>query len=146
MYLSLNGQLSTNNSKITVTEIGDRIEGGGVGGALLCYTDDDQCCNDTGRWIEPGGGSVGNMSVVTGEFFVSRGSNVVRLHRRNNSYPSGVYCCEVPNVRSEMIRTCANIGGLLLVNSKCHFDDCALHTHALLFTYSFRTNYFTRNF
>ena len=113
MYLSLNGQVYTNNSDILLTEIGV-----GVGGALLCYTDNAQCCNDTGRWFKLGGGDVGDVNGV-GDFYVTRGLSVVRLHRRNNTSPTGMYCCEVPNAQSQAMRTCANIGGLMFVNSKC---------------------------
>ena len=112
MYLSLNDRLYTNISDILITEIGDKMEGGGVGEALLCYTDNTQCCNDVGRWIQPSGGDVGDQGgSSTGDFYATRGSSVVRLHRRNNTSPTGLYCCEVPDARSKIIRTCANIGG-----------------------------------
>ena len=111
MYLSLNGRRSTNNSDVAVTDIG------GVGEALLCYTDNAQCCNDTGRWFKQGGDDVGDVN-GDGDLYVSRGLGVVQLHRRNNTSPSGVYCCEVPDARSLSIFTCANIGELK-INSKC---------------------------
>ena len=121
-----------NNSDVTVTEIGDRIEGG-VGGALFCYTDNIQCCNNTensGRWFKAGESDVGN----DGDLYVTKGPNVVRLHRRNNSSPSaGVYCCEVPDFQSRMIITCVNIGGLIFVNSKSLF---LMFIRMYLFAYS----------
>ena len=95
------------------------MEGGGVGEALLCYTDSTQCCIDVGRWIEPSGGTVGDEGgTSSGDFYVTRESSVVRLHRRNSTSPSGTYCCEVPDARSKVTRVCANIGGLMFVNSK----------------------------
>ena len=115
MYLSLNGRQSANNIEVTVADIGDRIDGGGVGEALLCYTDNDQCCNDTGRWFKLRGADVSGI----GDFYVTKGPNVVRLHRRNNTSPIGMYCCEVPDARSRNIITCANIGGSMGDNSKC---------------------------
>ena len=111
MYLSLNDRrrLSTNNSDVAVTDIG------GVGEALLCYTDNVQCCNDTGQWFKQGEGDVGDVN-GDGDLYVSRGLGVVRLHRRNNTFPSGVHCCEVPDAQSLNIRTCANIGGLKMLS------------------------------
>ena len=89
------------------------MEGGGEGEALLCYTDNNECCNTTGRWFDLDGADVGDAGSGTGDFYVSRGSNVVRLHRRNNTFSPGTYCCEVPDVRSKIIRACANISELL---------------------------------
>ena len=93
MYLSLNGQLYINNSDVHFTDIGDRIEGG-VGEALLCYTDHTRCCSSTEQWFKLGGGDVGEQN-DTGDFYASRGLSVIRLHRRNNTFPVGVFCCEV---------------------------------------------------
>ena len=132
VYLSLNGRSSMNNSDVTVTDIGDGMEGG-VGGALLCYTDSMQCCNNTentGRWFQAGGSDVGD----DGDLYVTKGPNVVRLHRRNDTSPSaGMYCCEVPDVRSGKIITCVNIGWLIFVNSKSLF---LMFIRMYLFTYS----------
>ena len=112
MYIPLNGGRSTNDSEVTVTDIGESMEG-----ALLCYTDNAQCCSttdtNTGRWFELGGVDVGDQSggTGTGDLFVTKGPNVVRLHRRNNTSPSGTYCCEVSDVRSINMTSCINIGG-----------------------------------
>jgi hypothetical protein len=116
VYLSLNGEEPANNSEVTVTDIGDRMEG-----ALLCYTDNAQCCNtsptvNTGRWFQLDGDDVGDQS-GPGGFYVTKGPNVVRLHRRNNTSPPGTYCCEVPDARSINMTSCANIGRLMFVNS-----------------------------
>ena len=120
MYLSLNGRLS-NNSEVTVTDIGDRIEGG-VGGALLCYTDNSQCCSSTGRWFKLGGGDVGEQN-DTGDFYVSRGLDVIQLHRRNNTFPVGVVCCEVPDSRSRSQTLCINVGKFVnLLNLRYSFS------------------------
>ena len=86
------------------------MEGGGVGEALLCYTDNTVCCNITGQWLLPSGADVGDASSGTGDFYISRGDSVIRLHRRNNTFSTGIYCCVVPDARSQNTRTCANIG------------------------------------
>lgn len=114
MYLSLNGQQPANDSEVAVTEIGESMEE-----ALLCYTDNAQCCNttdtNTGRWLQQNGADVGDQP--ESDFFVTKGPNVVRLHRRNSTFPSGTYCCEVRDARSMVTRVCARIGGLMFVNS-----------------------------
>ena len=113
MYLSLNDQQPENNREVTITEIGESMEG-----ALLCYTDNAQCCSttntNTGRWFGQNGADVGD----SGDLFVTKGPNVVRLHRRNATSPNGTYCCEVPDARSVVTRVCANIGRVMFVNSK----------------------------
>ena len=124
VYLSLNGQLLTNSSDFLITEIGDRIDGGGVGEALLCYTDNIQCCNNTSvnteRWFKLGqGDNIGDESDA-GDFYISRGLGVVRLHRRNNTFPTGLFCCEVPDATSTSQTLCVNIGELLSLMNEDH--------------------------
>ena len=97
---------------------------GGTGGPLLCYTDNTQCCNSTnnimGDWYLPGGDrtKVGDESQSdNGDFYVTRGPGVVRLHRRNNATsPIGMFCCEVPDTRSVSRETCIDIGTVVA----CH--------------------------
>ena len=113
MYLSLNGRL-LNNSKLTVTDIGDRIEGEGVGEALLCYTDHTRCCSSTGGWFKLGGGDVGEQN-DTGDYYVSRGLGVIRLHRKNNTFSLGMFCCEVPDSRSISRTLCIDVGKFFLI-------------------------------
>ena len=95
---------------------------GGTGGPLLCYTDNTQCCNSTninmGDWYLPDEGrmKVGDES-SGGNFYVTRGPGVVRLHRRNNATsPIGMFCCEVPDARSVSRETCIDIGTVVV----CH--------------------------
>ena len=70
-----------------------------MGEALLCYTDNTVCCNNTGQWLLPSGADVGDASSSTGDFYISRGDSVIRLHRRNNTFSTGMYCCEVPDAQ-----------------------------------------------
>ena len=106
-----------------------------MGEALLCYTDNIQCCNDTGQWFKLGGGDVGDVN-GTGDFYVTRGVGVVRLHRRNNTSPSGIYCCEVPNALSVNIRTCIDIGRLFVI--------CVNDFHMPIFACSFTATHYTK--
>ena len=117
MYLFLSTPLYTNNY-ILIADIGERIAGR-TGEPLLCYTDNTQCCNSTsmnmGDWSLPDGTKVGGEN-DGGDFYISRGLSVVRLHRRNNATsPTGMFCCEVPNARSVNIRTCIDIGRLFAI-------------------------------
>ena len=115
----MNGLPRVNNSNVLIGEIGDRT-GGGVGEALLCYTDSTQCCTvNTGRWFKLGGDDVGDANSGTGDFYISRGASVISLHRRNGTSSTGMYCCEVPDAQSQNIRACANISELIFINSKC---------------------------
>ena len=123
-----------NNSIIPITEIGQTLEGDEEGGALLCHTDNVQCCSTNsinGRWLLPDQLEVTGMS-DTGGFYIDSGPSVVRLHRKNNatSPTTGVFCCEVPDATSANIRTCVNIGELIFMILNCltaivlHFMQC----------------------
>ena len=118
MYLSLNSIPYANGGYILIANIGEKVEGNRKGEALLCYTDNTQCCNNTsmnmGQWFQLGGEDIGVES-GTGGFYISRGPSVVRLHKKNSTTsPTGLFCCEVPDARSVTVRTCANIGGLVI--------------------------------
>ena len=111
VYLYLKGELYTNNSHILITEIGQTMDGEEVGGALLCYTDNVECCTSTvrGRWLLPDQTEVGTES-EGGAFYVDDRPSVVRLNRRNNDISSpGVFCCEVPDASNVVRRSCVNI-------------------------------------
>ena len=94
VYLSVNGTILANNSKLSITMIGEEAEN-----ALLCFTDIHQfyCDNydtleDVGQWYFPNGSAV----EIDGDMYMSRGLDVVRLHRRNNTMmPTGVFVCEI---------------------------------------------------
>ena len=88
------------NSLIPITDVGDA----GVTGeaALLCRTDKPGCCSGTreGEWLYPNGTAVRtNAKGPSDPFYRNRGTNVVRLNRRNGATgPTGLYCCEVASV------------------------------------------------
>ena len=120
MYLSLNGQLYSNNRDILITDIGQTIDGEKEGGALLCYTDNLLCCNSTslvsGRWLLPNQSEVGKID-ESGAFYVDDGPSIVRLHRQDNgTSPTGVFCCEVPDASSVIMMSCVNIGEVTVMN------------------------------
>ena len=95
MTLVLNGyNIYSNNSIVTVDDIAEND------GALLCYTNNVECCSSgQGEWYFPNGTTVGT-SGAGGDFYRNRGPSVVRLNRRNNAMmPTGVFRCEVPDAR-----------------------------------------------
>ena len=105
-----------NNSYILITDITE-----GNRGALLCSTDNTECCRDIdtptavnrGQWLYPNGSLIGTNSIGQG-FYVSRGPGVVHLNRRNNAIStsrSGLFCCEVPDATSANTRVCVNVIG-----------------------------------
>ena len=136
MYISLNGGRSPDNARVIFTEIGDSMER-----ALLCYTDNVQCCSttdmNTGRWFDQNGADVGDQN-SGGDLFVTKGPNVVRLHRRNGTSPSGTYsvCCEVPDARLINRISCVIIGRLMFVNSKIPFLAIIILCNTIVFYYS----------
>ena len=118
MYLTLGGQPYRNGSHILI----DEIEGDD--GALLCITDLVQCCRsgDTpgeggalGEWLYP------NRSLVRvkdsgDDFYRTRDLGIVRLNRRNSAmFPTGQFCCMVPDVTFMDKTTCINIGEEIII-------------------------------
>ena len=87
------GYIYENNSIVTVDEIAEND------GALLCYTNNVECCESSrqGEWYFPNGTTVGTSGDGSG-FYRNRGPSVVRLNRRNNAMmPTGVFRCEIPD-------------------------------------------------
>ena len=112
MHLTLGGQTYGNDDNILISKIGEGHN------ALLCITDQTQCCrgNDTpgesgalGEWLYPNGTSV-PIERDGHDFYRNRGPSTVLLHRRNNATsPTGSYCCEVPDATNTNKTTCINI-------------------------------------
>ena len=124
--LSLHGVDIANNSYVNVNDIGveDRD-------ALLCHTDNRNCCTNmigqqrAGEWYFPNGTTVetvgyNNYIGHTSYFFRSRGTQTVLLRRE--SYPSeiGKFCCEVLNAYNLNQSICANVGMLSRTHTHTH--------------------------
>ena len=113
MYFSLRSSYVNKNSNIPIIDIGE-----GDCGALLCYTDLIECCRDNGtqlntqgQWIYPNGSTVGAMSDGQ-DFYVDRGSSVVRLNRRRNATSTtGMFCCVIPDATFRDKTICTNVVG-----------------------------------
>ena len=93
-------QLYYNSSVINLTDIGE-----GHSAALLCLTDNTQCCKGghnpsraLGHWYFPDGTPVPDGLDASRSIYRNRGPSVVRLNRRNNAQsPTGLYRCEIPD-------------------------------------------------
>ena len=97
VYFELNGRMYSNNSHVSITEVGEGEN------ALLCKTNKKECCsrvgNRCGAFYYPNEVEVPSKKYNHG-FYRNRGDQVVRLHRRVNEEvdsPTGVYCCKVPD-------------------------------------------------
>ena len=105
----LDGRTYPNNSVFLMTDVGADDS------ALLCVTDRVNCCdqlpNRMGEWFYPNGEPVPNLA--TGEnFYRNRGSQVVRLNRRNSALsPTGKYRCVVLDASGTSQTLIANIIG-----------------------------------
>ena len=69
-------------------------------GALLCFTDLNECCSsDTaqvaGNWFFPNGSIVGNQT-TSSNIYIKRGPSVVGLYWNDSAtFPTGMYRCEI---------------------------------------------------
>ena len=108
----LGGRTFPNNSAVEITDIGDFETGGD---ALLCVTDNTNCCsNPDGEFYYPDGTPVGFSS--TNSIYRNRGPQVVRLNRRNGAIsPLGRYRCDIPDATgtTRSVYIMINSGGKL---------------------------------
>lgn len=105
----LGERVIASEGSISLTDLGE-----GENRALLCVTDNRDCCNNAtgtqGRWNFPNDSAISSTRAAGGDLYISRGEGVVRLNRRNNAtIPTGRYCCEVPNFSSIMTTTCVSL-------------------------------------
>ncbi len=127
VYLSLGStNITTNNTEILITDIGDDAEGGLP--SLTCHTDLTQCCRsevdnngngDLGQWTQPDGNVVlsNAESQANGyTLYIARNApRVIKLARRRNLTTTftppfsqtGSYCCTIPTIQQSL---CANLG------------------------------------
>ncbi len=77
-----------------MSDIGDSDNDGD---ALLCMTDNTNCCsNPNGEFYYPDGTAVGFS--FTNPLYRNRGEQVVRLNRRGDATsPLGRYRCDIPD-------------------------------------------------
>jgi hypothetical protein len=92
LHFALGGTAYLNNSVVLVGDIGEGDD------ALLCFTDNQDCCtNRRGEFYFPDGSRV-PTSLAGQDFYRNRGSQFIRLNRRNGAVsPVGTYRCELPD-------------------------------------------------
>ena len=95
-----------------MTDIGE-----GSGAALICTTDQIDCCDDApgnvrrGEWLYPNGSLVTIIRANLGFYRTRNIGGQVLLHRRNNALqPLGRYCCDVATVDDPGATICVNLG------------------------------------
>ena len=112
LTLELRGQ-EIEDSQIPITDVGESTETSG--GALVCRTDNDDCCANVpgqtrqGEWKFPNGSMVRTPGSGD-DFYRNRGTSILRLSRRNDATgPTGQYCCEVASVDDPNARICISL-------------------------------------
>ena len=102
IWLTLNGELYTNNSVVNTTDIGT------VSAALICTTTYTGCClsTDGSHWYFPNGSAVQRTSTPyyrTRTFSVpGGGGGTVRLHRNPGATTTGVFHCDIPDASGDL--------------------------------------------
>ncbi len=130
VYLSLRpgSAITTNNTEILITDIGEDAEGLGGLPYLSCHTN---CCRgsdhdgneELGEWRYPNGMLIQSnaSSTTAGEqfYFVMNAPQTISLARRQSINPpplspTGSYCCIIPTTGGEMT-LCANLGECMVL-------------------------------
>ena len=124
--LSLRGIPIANNGYVDVDSIGSDDDG-----ALICHTDNTDCCTSTllpegdgelGHWYTPGGDNLEDLAIPVepmasgmGDMILSlvtRGQSLVRLIqvvKLVRVVDLGQFYCEVPDAKGEMQRVYVNL-------------------------------------
>ena len=105
VHFMLHGRTYTNGDTVMITDIGEGDS------ALLCVTDNTECCRTggNGEFFYPDGTAVGFS--ISNSLFRNRREQVVRLNRRNNATsPLGRYRCAIPDASGVTRSIFINIG------------------------------------
>ena len=126
MFLYLGSTIYANNSNVFVTAIGRNYPSSDDpnNGPLQCVTDRIPCCSPIrfGEWFFPNGTQVLPWGVYDVPlFYRNRGSNgTVYLNRAvNATFPTGPFCCMVPDSMDTNQTLCAKIGRTFF-----HYHSC----------------------
>ena len=118
VWLSLDGQLYSNNSAVELREL---YESQDDSHTLMCVTPKRPCCASPphrfGEWYYPNRSAV-SIYGMGNSFYRDRGNDgTVRLHRRgiaSLSAAMGQYCCEIPNANDITQRLCVHFSKLAI--------------------------------
>ena len=99
--LTLNSVNYTNNSVVTITDIGTGSA------ALICTTTNLACClsTDGSHWYFPNGSTVQRTGTTynrTRTISADTGSATVRLHRNPGATTRGVFRCDIPDASGDL--------------------------------------------
>ena len=133
VWLSLDGQLHSNNSAIELREL---YESHDDSHTLMCVTPKRPCCASPphrfGQWYYPNRSAV-SIDGTGNSFYRDRGDDgTVRLHRRgiaSLSAAMGQYCCEIPNANYIQHRLCVHFSKLAIARHCVHY-------HVAVYLYS----------
>ena len=131
MHFSLSGENYTTNAAFSLVDIGDSENT-----LLYCVTSFTKCCrhNETGTNHSSGSWKFPNGSVVPSR--VSRNASIVRtrglssviLHQlTNESSPTGVYTCEIPDGAGNTTKLFAYIFYIINPGTKLYHIKCPTH-------------------
>ena len=104
IQLTLNNVQYTNNSVVTITDIGTGSA------ALLCTTTNFGCClsTDGSQWYFPDGSWVQRSETLpyyrTRTILADVGSATVRLNRNPGATTTGVFHCDIPDDSGDLQR------------------------------------------
>ena len=97
--LTLNNVQYTNNSFVTITDIGTD------GAALICTTINSGCCSSTNsetQWYFPNGSQVLSNPNMTFSRTRSTSPGAVRLNRNSEATTTGVFRCEIRDASGDL--------------------------------------------
>ncbi len=148
MTLGSDHRITTDNTEIIITSIGEDAEGSLP--SLFCHTDLTACCRSVadnggngglGQWTYPDGSVIlnnGDSTTAGQQFYINRnGPQLIRLARRDNVNPltpTGSYCCTIPTTGGNMT-LCANLGEWIVwvhgvkenKHALLHFSSVVVH-------------------
>ena len=105
VHFRLSGRTYTDGDTLLITDIGE----GDI--ALLCVTDNTECCRTGGRgeFFYPYGTAVGFST--SNSIYRNRGEHFIGLNRRNSATsPLGRYRCDIPDASGVTRSIFINIG------------------------------------
>ena len=97
---TLNNVQYTNNSVVTITDIGTDSA------ALICNTTNLGCClsTDGSHWYFPDGSAVQHTGTTyyRTRTYYGYGGATVRLHRNSGATTTGIFRCEIPDASGDL--------------------------------------------